>query len=92
MASPDADASPRARSQWQRAVSAVAARCQLLLGVAAVPLQACARGMLARRALAHDALHRGSWADADECWRGVYAAATAAWARRAVANGRDEGG
>ena len=26
MASPDADASPRARSQWQRAVSAVAAR------------------------------------------------------------------
>ena len=44
------------------------------------------------RALAHDALHRGSWADADECWRGVYAAATVAWARRAVANGRDEGG
>ena len=43
------------------------------------------------RALAHDALHRGSWADADECWRGVYAAATVAWARRAVANGRDEG-
>ena len=31
---------------------AVAARCQLLLAEAAVPLQACARGMLARRALA----------------------------------------
>ena len=44
------------------------------------------------RALAHDALHRGSWSDADECWRGVYAAATVAWARRATANGSGRDG
>ena len=46
--------------------------------------RASARALESARALAHDALHCGSWRDVDEGWRGTYALATLAWvAKRA---------
>lgn len=46
--------------------------------------RASARALESARALAHDALHCGSWKDVDEGWRGTYALATLAWvAKRA---------
>jgi hypothetical protein len=41
--------------------------------------RASERALESARALAHDALHCGSWKDVDEGWRGTYALATLAW-------------
>jgi lysine-specific demethylase 8 len=83
------DARAKALAALERAARGAGASTAVRVAVNADASEAA---LASARALAHDALHRGSWADADECWRGVYAAATVAWARRAVANGRDEGG